>query len=155
MQILKNSIWAILLMVGSLFFVSTTTVQETTTTPSNTDVRVPITSETALELVRSRISELEAQPNLSKKEARKLNRLKKRVTKIEKMEAAKAGDSWLVALLLSFFLGVLGIHRFYLGYMWQGVVQLLTFGGLGIWAFIDFIRIIIRDLQPNGGSYVD
>ncbi len=152
MQIFKNSIWVILLMIGSLFFASATSVQQTRTPSKTTEAQVPITSEVALELVKSRISELEAQPNLTKKETRKLNRLKKRVAKIEK---TKAGDSWLVALLLSFFLGVLGIHRFYLGYTWQGVVQLVTFGGLGVWALIDFIRIIIRDLQPNGGSYVD
>jgi TM2 domain-containing membrane protein YozV len=69
--------------------------------------------------------------------------------------AAAGGKSWMVALLLAFFLGGLGIHRFYLGYTWQGVVQLLTLGGLGIWAFIDFIRIIIRDLKPKDGDYVD
>ena len=64
------------------------------------------------------------------------------------------GDkSHVAAILLSFFLGALGIHRFYLGYTWQGVVQLLTLGGLGIWALIDFIRIIIKDLEPKDGSY--
>ena len=61
--------------------------------------------------------------------------------------------SHVAAILLSFFLGGLGIHRFYLGYTWQGVVQLLTLGGLGIWVLIDFIRIIIKDLQPKDGSY--
>lgn len=64
-----------------------------------------------------------------------------------------AGDNQLVAALLCFFLGGLGVHRFYLGYTWQGVVQLLTAGGCGIWALIDFIRILTGDLQPNGGSY--
>lgn len=64
-----------------------------------------------------------------------------------------AGDNQIVAVLLCFFLGVLGVHRFYLGYTWQGVVQLLTAGGCGIWALIDFIRILVGDLQPNGGSY--
>ena len=58
-----------------------------------------------------------------------------------------------VAFLLCLFLGVLGIHRFYLGYTWQGVVQLLTAGGFGIWAFIDFIRIITGDLKPKDGEY--
>ncbi len=61
--------------------------------------------------------------------------------------------SHVTAILLAFFLGGLGIHRFYLGYTWQGVVQLLTLGGLGIWSFIDFIRIIIEDLQPKDGRY--
>ncbi len=63
--------------------------------------------------------------------------------------------SWIAALLLAFFLGGLGIHRFYLGYTWQGVVQLLTGGGCGIWAFIDFIRIIIKSLKPKNGDYCD
>ena len=69
---------------------------------------------------------------------------------------APGGDkSWLVALLLCFFLGGLGIHRFYLGYTGIGVIQLLTGGGCGIWVLIDFIRIIIGDLKPNGGDYSD
>jgi TM2 domain-containing membrane protein YozV len=63
------------------------------------------------------------------------------------------GKSQLVALLLCAFLGGLGIHRFYLGYIWQGIVQLLTGGGCGIWALIDFIRIITGSLQPKDGSY--
>ncbi|MFB2922097.1 TM2 domain-containing protein [Aerosakkonema sp. BLCC-F2] len=45
--------------------------------------------------------------------------------------------SRVTALLLCFFLGGLGIHRFYVGYVTIGIVQLLTFGGCGIWALID------------------
>lgn len=63
------------------------------------------------------------------------------------------GKSQIVAAILCFFIGGLGIHRFYLGYTWQGIVQLLTLGGCGIWALIDFIRIIIGDLGPKDGSY--
>ncbi len=66
---------------------------------------------------------------------------------------AYSGKSQIAALLLCWFVGIIGIHRFYLGYTWQGVVQLLTLGGLGIWTLIDFIRIIIGDLQPKNGSY--
>lgn len=61
--------------------------------------------------------------------------------------------SQIVALILCGLVGGLGIHRFYLGYTWQGIVQLLTLGGCGIWALIDFIRIATGDLQPNGSSY--
>lgn len=61
--------------------------------------------------------------------------------------------SQLVALLLCLFLGDLGIHRFYLGYTWQGIVQLLTLGGCGIWALIDFIRICTGSLQPKDSDY--
>jgi hypothetical protein len=55
---------------------------------------------------------------------------------------------WLVALLLAFFLGFLGVHRFYTGHIGIGIVQLLTMGGCGIWALIDFILIVT-------GSYTD
>jgi hypothetical protein len=61
--------------------------------------------------------------------------------------------SWLAAFLLCTFLGDLGIHRFYLGYTWQGIVQLLTGGGCGLWAFIDWIRIITKSLEPKDGDY--
>jgi TM2 domain-containing membrane protein YozV len=64
-----------------------------------------------------------------------------------------SGKSQLVALLLCILIGGLGIHRFYLGYTWQGIVQLLTAGGCGIWALIDLIRIITGDLKPKDGEY--
>jgi TM2 domain-containing membrane protein YozV len=63
------------------------------------------------------------------------------------------GKSQLIALLLVILVGGLGIHRFYLGYTWQGVVQLLTLGGCGVWALIDLIRIITGDLKPKDGDY--
>lgn len=50
------------------------------------------------------------------------------------------------ALLLCLFLGGIGVHRFYMGHTWQGVLQLLTLGGLGIWSLIDLVRIITGDL---------
>jgi TM2 domain-containing membrane protein YozV len=55
----------------------------------------------------------------------------------------------IVAALLAFFLGVFGVHRFYLGRIGSGVVMLLltcTFVGViitGVWAFIDFLRYLI------------
>lgn len=67
--------------------------------------------------------------------------------------AAAAGKSQVIALILVLVVGGLGIHRFYLGYTWQGIVQLLTLGGCGIWSLIDLIRIITGDLKPKGGSY--
>lgn len=67
--------------------------------------------------------------------------------------AAAEGKSQVIALILAALIGGLGIHRFYLGYTWQGIVQLLTLGGCGIWALIDLIRIITGDLQPKDGSY--
>jgi TM2 domain-containing membrane protein YozV len=78
---------------------------------------------------------------------------KKIATKFSKKMPFEGRKSQLVALLLCLFLGDLGIHRFYLGYIWQGIVQLLTLGGCGIWALIDFIRICTGHLQPKDGDY--
>jgi hypothetical protein len=58
---------------------------------------------------------------------------------------------YMTALLLSFFLGMLGIDRFYLGYGGLGVLKLLTGGGCGIWALIDFIQIATRNLGDVAG----
>ncbi len=79
--------------------------------------------------------------------------LKIATKQMQKSAAEGGGKSQLVALLLALFVGVLGIHRFYLGYTGIGIVQLLTFGGLGIWALIDLILIITGDLKPKTGNY--
>ena len=55
--------------------------------------------------------------------------------------------SKLTAILLCFFLGSLGIHRFYIGYTLIAVIQLLTFGGFLIWVIVDLIRLTIGSLK--------
>ncbi|WKU04371.1 TM2 domain-containing protein [Micromonospora sp. HUAS LYJ1] len=60
--------------------------------------------------------------------------------------------SWVVALLLCFFIGVLGAHRFYTGKVGTGVLQLITIGGFGIWAFIDLIMILVGAFRDKQGQ---
>lgn len=60
--------------------------------------------------------------------------------------------SYILTLLLSLFLGWLGIHRFYTGYIWIGLIQLVTAGGFGIWQLIDVIAIIFNNYQDSDGQ---
>jgi len=65
---------------------------------------------------------------------------------------ANASDkSRLAALLLCFFLGVFGIHRFYVGKVGTGILQLFTLGLLGIWTLIDFVIIIVGAFSDSQG----
>ncbi len=64
--------------------------------------------------------------------------------------------SKLVAVLLAFFLGSIGIHDFYLGYTKYGVIKIILtvctgFGG-GIWALIDFIRLLTGSLNTDANG---
>ncbi len=63
----------------------------------------------------------------------------------------QGGYDWLTTLLLCFFLGGLGVHSFYTKKTTIGVAQLLTLGGCGIWALIDFIMILLGTFKDGEG----
>ena len=70
---------------------------------------------------------------------------------------------WLVTILLCFFLGIWGIHRFYVGKIGTGILMIFTLGGLGIWILIDLIMIALgsfrdidgREITHNSGTLID
>lgn len=66
----------------------------------------------------------------------------------------KSDKSRALAAILAFFFGVFGAHRFYAGRIKSAIVQLLTIGGLGIWAFIDFIIILFGEFKDSSGRKI-
>ena len=54
-------------------------------------------------------------------------------------------------ILLCFFLGGLGVHRFYAGKIGTGILMLITLGGLGIWTLIDFVIIVLGNFKDGDG----
>jgi TM2 domain-containing membrane protein YozV len=62
--------------------------------------------------------------------------------------------SFVATLLLCFFLGSLGIHRFYAGKIGTGILMVFTLGGLGIWTLIDLIMIIVGKFTDKDGNLI-
>lgn len=79
-------------------------------------------------------------------------RLTKGTGFVEQMNVSP--KSRLVALLLCFFLGPLGAHRFYVGKIGTGVLMLLTLGGCGLWMLIDLIMIVVGAFKDQQGRPV-
>lgn len=66
----------------------------------------------------------------------------------------KSEKSWLVTLLLCWFLGAFGVHSFYVGKTTNGIIQLLTAGGCGIWVIIDLVMILLKKYTDGEGKIV-
>ena len=62
--------------------------------------------------------------------------------------------NFVATVLLCFFLGNLGFHRFYVGKIGTGILMLITFGGFGIWYLIDFIMIIVGKFEDKKGFVI-
>lgn len=66
--------------------------------------------------------------------------------------AGKTVDKNLHTWLWCFLLGGLGIDRFMRGQIGLGIVKLITCGGIGIWAFIDWVIALSK---AYGASFKD
>ena len=65
---------------------------------------------------------------------------------------AETQKSWIVTLVLCFFVGYLGIHRFYTGSIVIGIIQLCTGGFCGVWTLVDFILILTGAYRDGNGQ---
>ncbi len=85
---------------------------------------------------------------------------------LDKNVASSEGKSKIVAALLAFFLGGLGIHKFYLGCNTAGIIMLVVFFLgfvilgiptliIGVIAFIEFIMYLIKSDDDFQRIYVD
>jgi TM2 domain-containing membrane protein YozV len=55
--------------------------------------------------------------------------------------------NWMAALILTIFVGSLGVDRFYLGKIGTGILKLITLGGFGIWWLVDLILIATKNMK--------
>lgn len=73
---------------------------------------------------------------------------------VTETSVAVSEKGFVPTILLCFFLGMFGIHRFYVGKIGTGILQLLTFGGFGIWTLIDFIIIVCGNFTDKSGAQI-
>ena len=66
-------------------------------------------------------------------------------------ESVKTGKelNWLVTLIMSIFLGALGVDRFMMGHIGLGLLKLFTCGACGVWWLVDVILIATKYQYKN------
>ena len=61
---------------------------------------------------------------------------------------------WMTTFLLCFFLGGLGVHRYYVGKIGTGILYTLTAGLFGIGYLVDFIKILCGKFTDKDGNLI-
>lgn len=69
-------------------------------------------------------------------------------------QATVSEKGFVPTILLCYFLGVLGIHRFYVGKIGTGILMIITFGGFGIWVIVDMVLIATGSFKDKQGLLV-
>ena len=71
---------------------------------------------------------------------------------MKKLDVRRA--AFQMPFLLCFFLGGLGVHRYYVGKIGTGILYTLTAGVFGIGYLVDFIKIICGKFTDKDGNYI-
>ncbi len=69
-------------------------------------------------------------------------------------EVMVSDKSRLAVTLFAFFLGMFGAHRWHLGKTGTAIAMLLTLGGLGVWALVDFIMAVAGQMKDKEGRLI-
>jgi uncharacterized protein (TIGR02145 family) len=72
----------------------------------------------------------------------------------EDIRGPKSDISWSTTFLLSVFLGIFGVNRFYTGRIDLGLLKLCTLGGCGIWAITDMILTALGKAKDGEGRFI-
>jgi TM2 domain-containing membrane protein YozV len=68
--------------------------------------------------------------------------------------SSTTSKDWLTLFLLTFFVGILGVHRFYTGKIGTGFLMLITLGGFGVWFFVDLILVLTGQFTDKEGQKI-
>lgn len=62
--------------------------------------------------------------------------------------------NFVLTLVLAIFLGVIGVHRFYVGKVWTGVMFFFTAGFFGVGVFLDVVMIVFQQFTDKNGDRI-
>lgn len=88
-------------------------------------------------------------PNVSGQQQSVAQNVNVQVMQPTHLQLGPSPHSRTLILVLAIFLGVLGVHRFYVGKVGTGILYFLTFGVFGIGWFIDIIMIAAGSFGDN------
>lgn len=64
-------------------------------------------------------------------------------------QSQEALDETVLVVIEGLGLGIFGVDRFYAGQIGLGLAKLLTLGGLGIWALVDYVIVMVHALSKS------
>ena len=70
-------------------------------------------------------------------------------TRVDSTVDSKKSAIVAIVLCLAAYLGVGGLHRFYVGKIGTGILMLVTMGGFGVWALIDLVIIVVGRFRDS------